>query len=107
MKTNLDLYEFVQRFPDAIISCRAGDLSLFGRKLIADGRLEWERQMAAAAAEKADYLITSDTTRAKLGGISRSTLYRLMKANVLPAVTVAGKQMFRISDVVKIVESHD
>ncbi len=103
MNEKIDIYELVKRCPDATIQIRVSDLSFFGRKLLADARLEFERQLAAASTEKAETYLDAETVLAKLG-ISASTLYRLGKAQVIKTYRLGGKRKYRLSEIEKLVQ---
>ena len=102
MNEKIDIYELVKRCPDATIQIRVGDLSVFGRKLLADARLEFERQQAAAEAEKAETYLDAETVMRKLD-ISASTLYRLGRAHVLEHIRLGGRKKYRLTDVERLV----
>ena len=103
MNEKIDIYELVKRCPDATIQIRVSDLSFFGRKLLADARLEFERQQAEASSEKAETYLDADMVLTKLG-ISASTLYRLSKAHVLKTYHIGGKRKYRLSEVEKLIQ---
>lgn len=103
MKVQIDIYELIKRCPDATIHIRAGDLSFFVLKLLADARLEFERQQAETDAKKAETYLDADMVLTKLG-ISASTLYRLSKAHVLKTYHIGGKRKYRLSEVEKLIQ---
>ena len=72
MNEKIDIYELVKRCPDATIQIRAGDLSFFSRKLLADARLEFERQQAEASSEKAETYL--DDRAQKAGNLDEYSL---------------------------------
>lgn len=104
MNEKIDIYELVKRCPDATIQIRAGDLSFFCRKLLADARLEFERQQAEASSEKAETYLDAETVLKKLG-ISTSTLYRLGKAQVIRTYRMGGRRKYRLSDIEKLIHA--
>lgn len=103
MNEKIDIYELIRQCPDTMIHIRAGDLGLFGRKLIAESRLEFERQLAKAEAEKSETYLDAETVINKLG-ISTSTLYRLSKAQAIKVYRLGGKRKYRLSEIEKLVQ---
>ena len=106
MNERVDIYELVKRCPDATIQIRVSDLSFFGRKLLADARLEFERQQAQTSSDKAETYLDAETVLSKLG-ISASTLYRLGKAQVIKTYRLAGRRKYRLSDIEKLMHEEN
>ena len=101
MNERVDIYELAKRCPDATIQIRVSDLSLFGRKLLADARLEFEQQQAKTSTEKAETYLDAETVLSILG-ISASTLYRLGKAQIIKTYRLAGRRKYRLSEIKKL-----
>lgn len=98
---NIDLFELLKRRTDIMIVVGGSELSLYSRKLIADVKLEFEREQALKEAEKAETYVTSETVKTKYD-ISDSTLYRLGKRHVLEPVYIGGQRRYRLSDLERL-----
>ena len=98
---NVDLFELLKHRTDIMIVVGGSELSLYSRKLIADVKLEFEREQALKEAEKAETYVTAETVKTKFD-ISESTLYRLGRKHVLEPVFVAGQRRYRLSDLERL-----
>lgn len=58
-----------------------------------------EAAVAEATARSADARTITLTAAAKLGGVSRSTLWRMTKDGTIPTVCIRGKNRVRLADV--------
>lgn len=97
----IDLFELLKHNPDIMIVVGGAELSLYCRKLLADAKLEFERQQALTEAEKAETYVTAETVKTKYD-ISDSTLYRLGKRHVLEPVYIGGQRRYRLSDLERL-----
>lgn len=61
-----------------------------------------EDALATAAKSAADAKTITLTAAAQVGGVSRSTIWRMTKDGSLPVVTIRGKNRVRLADVVAI-----
>lgn len=58
-----------------------------------------EAAIAEAAARSADAKTVTLTDAAKVGGVSRSTIWRMTKDGTIPTVCIRGKNRVRLADV--------
>lgn len=100
----IDLFELFKNNPDIMIVVGGSELSLYNRKLIAEARLEFERELALKETEKAETYVTAETVKAKFD-ISDSTLYRLSKKHVLEPVYIGGQRRYRLSDLDRLISN--
>ena len=83
-----------------IVQVRLGDLLEANRQLIADAKLAMEQDIADS---KAETYVSRKQTMAILGK-SSTTLWRWKQINYLVPVTVGAVDMYRMSDLRRIME---
>lgn len=98
MKQYVNLFDYFRDNPNTPIVLKAEDLMIFSQNLIISFREEFERQVRAKKRNKEeDFLLPENVTSTY--HISRSTLYRLAKSNLLIPVWVGGQRRYRRRDV--------
>ena len=61
-----------------------------------------EDALATAAKDAADAKTITLTAAAKVGGVSRTTIWRLTRDGSLPVITIRGRHRVRLADVIKL-----
>ena len=102
--SSIDLVSVIEAHPETMLVIHAADLGAFGRSIAAEVRRDLERQRNELAASNAETYITSDRVETMLS-VSRSTLYRLTKANIIDSVTIGGKRRYKLSSIKNYIEN--
>lgn len=100
---NLDLITLLQRVPSATVTLQLSDLNTFSRRLIAETRNEYEKEINDRLAARTEIYLTADTVKDTVK-VSDSTLWRWAKAGMLVPVMVGGQKRYRQSDIDRLVE---
>ena len=100
---NHSLIKLAEEFPDLIVQVRLGDLLEANRQLIADTKLAMEQDIADSKASKAETFVSRKETMSILGKTS-TTLWRWKKDNYLVPIPMGGMDMYRMSDIRRLVE---
>jgi len=103
---NLDLIALIQRVPTATVTLQLSDLNTFSRRLIAETRNEYEKEIADRIAARNEVYLTADTVKQTVK-VSDSTLWRWAKAGMLVPVMVGGQKRYRQSDMDRLVGIKD
>ncbi|MBQ0008596.1 MAG: helix-turn-helix domain-containing protein [bacterium] len=102
-RDNYDLIALLQKVPTATVSLQLSDLNAFSRRLIAQTREEYEREITGRLESRNEVYLSSDAVKQTLK-ISNTTLWRWAKAGMLVPVMVGGQKRYRQSDIDKLVE---
>ena len=100
---NLDLITLLQKVPTATVSLQLSDLNTFSRRLIAQTREEYEREITGRLEARNEVYLTSDAVKQTLK-VGNTTWWRWAKAGMLVPVMVGGQKRYRQSDIDKLVE---
>lgn len=98
-----DLIALLQKVPTATVSLQLSDLNTFSRRLIAQTREEYEREITGRLEARNEVYLTSDTVKQTLK-VGNTTLWRWAKAGMLVPVMVGGQKRYRQSDIDRLVE---
>ena len=103
MKTNVDIIQLAEKFPDINITIKAGDLIEGFRACISETRKDLEQLITEANTE------TYPTPEhvAKILNVDKTTLWRWNKNGILKTIKVGGKTRYRMSDVKKFFEDDE
>lgn len=103
-KNNLDLIALLQRVPSATVTLQLSDLNTFSRRLIAETRNEYEKEITDRITARKETYLTAEVVKETVK-VSDSTLWRWAKAGMLVPVMVGGQKRYRQSDIDRLVEN--
>lgn len=101
---NLDLIALLQRVPSATVTLQLSDLNTFSRRLIAETRNEYEKEITDRITARKEVYLTAEVVKETVK-VSDSTLWRWAKTGMLVPVMVGGQKRYRQSDIDRLVEN--
>ena len=104
MKYLLDIEKLISDNPNVIIQISGFELKAFAEKLLLGAKAiaMQEAEDVRVAAESKEQLLTIEEA-AKLLKVSKMTLYRWDKEDILKKVEIGGKRRYRRSDIDRMI----
>ena len=100
MKYFLDIEKLITENPNVIFQVSGADLKVFAEQILIGGKAIAMQE--AENASNADMLLTVEEA-AKLLSVSKMTLYRWDKSDVLKKVDIGGHRRYRKSDIDRLI----